>query len=168
MKNIVVAYDKAGVIGRDGELPWTGKLPADMKRFRDLTMGESIIMGRKTFESLPDHFRPLPGRQNIVLSLGEVAGTGFQIARSLEEAYELAEYEEVHVIGGGQIYTAALASVDRIYATEIDTLVEGGDTHFPPVHSNEWHETARESFEADDKNKCGYSFVTYLRNHPID
>lgn len=168
MKNIVVAYDKAGVIGRNGELPWAGKLPADMKRFRDLTMGESIIMGRKTFESLPERFRPLPGRQNIVLSLGEVAGTGFQIARSLEEAYALAEHDEVHIIGGGQIYTAALPTVDRIFATEIDTTVEGGDTYFPTMHSNEWHETAREDFSADEKNGFGYSFVTYLRNHPID
>jgi len=168
MKNIVVAYDKSGVIGRNGELPWAGHLPADMKRFRDLTMGESIIMGRKTFESLPERFRPLPGRQNIVLSLGEVAGTGFQIARSLEEAYALAEHEEVHVIGGGQIYAAAIPSADRIFATEIDTDVENGDTYFPTMHVNEWHETEREDFKANEKNTFNYSFVTYLRNHPID
>lgn len=168
MKNIVVAYDKGGAIGKNGELPWVGKLPADMKRFRDLTTGESIIMGRKTFESLPERFRPLPGRQNIVLSLGEVAGTGFQIARSLEEAYALAEHEEVNVIGGGQIYNAALPSIDRIYATEINTVVSDGDTYFPPMHSNEWHETEREDFVADKKNVFNYSFVTYLRNHPID
>lgn len=168
MKNIVVAYDKAYAIGRNGELPWVGQLPADMKHFRETTTGGSVIMGRKTFESLPENYRPLPNRQNIVLSMGVVAGAGFQIARSLDEAYALAKHEEIHVIGGGQVYEAAMSTVDRVYATEIDTLVAGADTYFPVMHSNEWHETGREDFPADDRNGYGYSFVTYLRNHPID
>ena len=168
MKNIVVAYDKGYVIGENGALPWAGHLPADMKRFREITTGDSVIMGRKTFESLPDSFRPLPGRQNIILSLGEVAGTGFQVAHSLDKAYALAEHEEVHVIGGGQIYKAAFDTIDRVYATEIDTVVEGADTYFPAMHSNEWHETEREAFPANERNMYGYSFVTYLRNNPID
>jgi dihydrofolate reductase len=168
MKNSIVGYDRGHAIGKNGGLPWAGQLPADMKRFRDLTMGDTVIMGRKTFESLPERFRPLPGRQNIVMSMGEVAGTGFQIARSLDEAYALAEHEEVHIIGGGQLYHAAINTVDRIYATEIHTIVEGADTFFPTIHVNEWHETERQDFKADERNKFAYSFRTYLRNHPID
>lgn len=168
MKNIIVAYDKDYAIGKKGELPWAGQLSADMKHFRTITMGDSVIMGRKTFESLPGSYRPLPGRQNIVLSLGEVAGTGFQIARSLDEAYSFAVHENIHVIGGGQIYDAAIGSVDRVYATEVNTVVEDADTFFSVMHSNEWHETEREIFPIDARNMYGYSFVTYLRNHPID
>jgi len=166
MKNIVVAFDRDHAIGRNGELPWAGQLPADMRRFREITMGDTVIMGRKTFESLPDNYRPLPGRQNIVLSLGEVAGTGFQIARSLEEAYSLATEEEIHVIGGGQVYEAALLTVDRIYATAIDTHIEGADAYFPSINNDQWDIIDERAFEADEKNAFGYSFITYLRNHP--
>ena len=171
MKNIVVAYDRNHAIGKNGELPWAGKMPVDMKRFKDITMGGTVIMGRKTFESLPESYRPLPGRQNVVLSLGEVAGTGFQIARSLDEAYSLAENEEIHVIGGGQIYEQALEldTIDRIYATEINTRVKGADTYFPFILDNEWTATDQLYHPgAGDKNAFGYSFITYLRNHPKD
>lgn len=169
MKNIVVAYDQNHAIGKNGELPWAGRMPADMKRFRDITMGGTVIMGRKTFESLPERFRPLPGRQNVVLSLGEVAGSGFQTARSLDEAYLLAENEEIHVIGGGQIYEQALDTVDRVYTTEINTKVVEADTYFPFLLDNEW--TATETLHhsgASDGNIYGYSFITYLRKHPIN
>jgi len=165
MKNIVVAYDRTHAIGRSGELPWAGQLPADMQRFRDITMGDAVIMGRKTFESLPERFRPLPGRQNIVLSLGEVAGKGFQVARSLDEAYELAESDEIHVIGGAQIYNLALDTADRIYSTEINTTVAGADAYFPYISRNEWTKTESHSFPEDEKNRFSYSFNTYLRNH---
>jgi dihydrofolate reductase len=165
MKNIVVAYDKGHAIGKNGELPWEGPLRADMAHFRDITMGDSVIMGRKTFESLPENYRPLPGRQNIILSLGEVAGTGFQVARSLDEAYALAEHEEIHVIGGGQIYDAAIDTVDRIYATEVNTVIQGADTYFPFLLSNEWTQTEHRSYPADEKNAYHYAFMTYLRNH---
>lgn len=168
MKSIVVAYDKARAIGKGGELPWAGALPADMQHFRDVTMGGSVIMGRKTFDSLPERFRPLPGRQNIILSLGEVAGTGFQVARSIEEAYALAETEDVHVIGGGQIYSAAMPFTEIIYATEIDTLVDHPDTYFPTIPVDDWHLESREDFLADGRNRFRHSFVTYLRNNPID
>jgi dihydrofolate reductase len=165
MKNIVVAYDKNHAIGKNGELPWVGKIPADMKRFRDLTLGHSVIMGRKTFESLPESYRPLPGRQNIVLSLGKVAGEGFQVATSLDEAYALAEHEEVNVIGGGQIYDLAIDSVDRIYATQINTVVEDPDTYFPFILDNEWTQAEFVSLPPDGKNAYKHSFITYLRNH---
>lgn len=165
MKNIVVGYDKIHAIGRGGDLPWAGDLPADMKYFRNITSGGSVIMGRKTFESLPKAFRPLPNRQNIVLSLGEVAGSGFQTARSLEEAYALAERDETYVIGGGRVYEQALPTVDRIYATEIDTVTDKADTFFPVLDPNEWTQQYKARYPADDTNKFGYAFVTYLRNH---
>ena len=165
MKNIVVGYDNINAIGRNGDLPWAGDLPADMKYFRTITSGGSIIMGRKTFESLPEAYRPLPNRQNIVLSLGEVAGTGFQIARSLDEAYALADREETYVIGGGAVYEQALHTVDRVYATEIDTTTEDADTFFPKLDPAEWTLEHKAQYRAYDANKYGYAFVTYLRNH---
>jgi len=169
MKSIVVAFDKNHAIGKDGDLPWAGEMPADMKRFRDLTMGDAVIMGRTTFESLPDSYRPLPGRQNIVLSLGRLAsGEGFQVAHSLEEAYSIAESDNVHVIGGGKVYEQALDTVDAIYATEINTAIDGADTYFPFLLSNEWTRTVELTAGANERNKYGYAFVTYLRNHPID
>jgi len=168
MKNIVVAYDTDYAIGGNGDLPWAGQIPADMKRFRDLTMGNAVIMGRTTFESLPESYRPLPGRQNIVLTLGRLAANeGFQVAHSLDEAYALAESEEVFVIGGGKVYAEAIDTVDRIYATEIYTKSPDVDTYFPvPLHSD-WTEVERRSFPSDERNKYRHSFVTYLRNHPI-
>lgn len=166
MKNIVVAFDENRVIGKDNDLPWAGVLKDDMVRFRQLTRGNTVIMGRKTFDSLPERMRPLPDRQNVVISLGLVAYTGVQIAHSLEEAYDLSYHDEVNVIGGGQIYELALPTVDRIYATEIETKVEDGDTFFPELDMNDWTEVERERFSANDRNKFGFSFVTYLRNHP--
>lgn len=165
MKNIVVGYDKLRAIGKDGELPWAGELPADMAYFRKITAGGTVIMGRKTFESLPEKFRPLPGRQNIVLSLGEVAGKGFQIARSLDEAYGLAERNETYVIGGGRVYEQALPTIDRIYATEIDMETVDADTFFPELEPNEWHQEHKAHYPASDANLFGYAFITYLRNH---
>jgi dihydrofolate reductase len=167
MKSIVVAYDENHVIGRGGELPWAGQLKDDMARFRSLTIGQTVIMGRKTYDSLPERMRPLPRRQSIVVSLGLTASNGFQIARSMDEAYDLATHA-INIIGGGQIYDLSLADVDQVHATEIATKVEGGDAFFPVMHSNEWHEIERQDFAADERNKYGYSFVTYLRNHPID
>jgi dihydrofolate reductase len=166
MKNIVVAFDENRVIGKDNDLPWVGALKDDMVRFRRLTRGGTVIMGRKTFDSLPERMRPLPERQNIVISLGLTACTGVQIARSLEEAYRLSYHDEINVIGGGQIYELALPTADRIYATEIETKTEGGDALFPEIDMNEWTEVEREQFSADDRNKFSFSFVTYLRNRP--
>lgn len=166
MKSIVVAFDTNRAIGRENDLPWAGEMPDDMRRFAALTRGKTVIMGRTTFESLPSKMRPLPHRQNIVLSMGMVAREGFQVAHSLEKAYGLADYD-VHVIGGGQIYNLALPSVNQVFATEIQTEVEGADTFFPQLSENVWHEVERENFQADARNTYGYSFVTYLRNHPI-
>lgn len=166
MNNSVVAYDQNRVIGKENDLPWEHHQKDDLRRFMQLTLGQAVVMGGNTFRSLPD-MQPLRDRQNIVLSKTTLERDGFQVARTLEEAYAMARHD-VYVIGGGQIYELALPSIDRIYATEIATEIEGGDTKFPVLHINEWHEEERQDFPANERNMYGYSFVTYLRNHPID
>ena len=157
---MVVAYDKHRAIGKNGDRPWAGgKMRSDMRRFRELTRGKTVIMGRRTYE-LDIGGRPLPNRQNIVLSRNEFAAPGVTVACSLAEAYEKATAEVV-VIGGGQIYTEALADVDTIYATEIDADIKG-DAFFPEL-SPDWRETSREHHEADEDNIYGYDFVTYTK-----
>ncbi|MDB5163371.1 MAG: dihydrofolate reductase [Candidatus Saccharibacteria bacterium] len=167
MKSIVVAYDSMRTIGRDGNLPWAGKMPADMQHFKDLTEGTSVIMGRKTYESLPEAYRPLPNRQNIVLSVSAAAIRGAIIARNLEEAYEYAG-ENAMVIGGAEIYQQALPTVDRVFATEIMHRTVKGDAFFPPLPASEWCMTDIQDFEADTRNKYDYSFVTYIRRNLVE
>ena len=168
MKSIIVAYDQNRVIGRENSLPWAGQLPDDMDHFREETHNTTVIMGRKTFESLPESVRPLPDRQNIILSLGEYSVRGVQIAHSLDEAFALAEYEEVNVIGGAQIYSLALPSVDRVVATEIETEVKDGDAYFPSLSDDEWTLFDYESFEKDGRNTLNFAFATYLRKHLLE
>lgn len=167
MKSIVVAYDNERTIGRNNQLPWAGQLPADMRRFKELTEKTSVIMGRHTFDSLPEAFRPLPYRQNIVVSLSRRAFAGALAATSLGDAFSQAD-SEVMVIGGADIYRQALPLVDRVYATEIDTHTEDGDTFFPEVSNDEWYVSEQQDFLADEHNRFAYSFVTYLRRNPID
>ncbi|MCJ7557076.1 MAG: type 3 dihydrofolate reductase [Gammaproteobacteria bacterium] len=157
--SLVVAMSENGVIGRDNALPW--HLPADLRQFKTLTLGKPIIMGRKTYESIG---RPLPGRQNIVLS----RDTGFQapgcdICTSLQQALVLAgNADEVMVIGGGALYEEVLVHADRIYLTEIHASIEG-DTRFPEIDPARWREIARERHAADERNSLDYSFVTLAR-----
>jgi len=167
MKSIVVAYDINRTIGREGQLPWMGKLPADLRHFKELTEGESVIMGRRTFDSLPENFRPLPNRQNIVLSLSAQAIYGVQVAHSLDEAYSLAG-DDAFVIGGAEIYAQALPTIDRIYATEIEHRTVNGDAFFPVLPQAEWCIDDIQEFDADARNKYNYSFVTYIRRNLID
>ncbi len=167
MKSIVVAYDHERTIGRDNQLPWAGQLPADMRRFKELTEGTSVVMGRKTFESLPESFRPLPRRQNIVVSLSQQAFVGAAAAHSLEDAFSQAD-SEIMVIGGAEVYRQALPMVDRVYATEIIVRTEDGDAFFPVLPHDEWGVSERQDFLADERNRFAYSFVTYLRRNPMN
>ena len=166
MTHIVVAYDKNRAIGRDGELPWAGKLPHDMARFKELTKGASVIMGRKTYESLPEQARPLPGRENIVLTLSQKAITGAVVARSLDEALKHASRTPI-IIGGESIFAQALPLTDTIFATEIDTVVTGADTYFPEINPSDWEQHDREFYPADNKNAFVHSFVTYERRRHV-
>ncbi len=159
MKRIIVAYDKNRMIGKNGELPWQGELPADMRHFRDITTGHTVVMGRKTFDSIG---RALPKRQNIVVSRSELQLESALVASSLEQAYGFAIDDDIYVLGGGEIYAQAIHDMDEIYATEINASFDG-DASFPPLDATIWSESSRQDFSPDDANRYGYSFVTYKK-----
>jgi len=159
MKNIIVAYDKNRGIGAANDLLWTRDLPADLRHFKELTTSHSIIMGRKTYESLG---RPLPNRQNIVISRDLESVEGFVVVRDLDEAYEVAEDQEIFVIGGWQIYKLAIDTVDELLVTEVDEIFNA-EVFFPEIDVHVWRETAREHHDKDESNKYDYDFVTYSR-----
>jgi dihydrofolate reductase len=158
MVSIVVAHSSNRVIGRDGGLPW--HLPADLRRFRELTSGCTVVMGRKTYESLPDAFRPLPNRRNVVLSTDPgYRAEGAEVMPSLEAALAACG-ERCFVIGGSATYEQALAHSDLVYATEIEGTVEG-DVLFPPLPESEWR--CVEQGEALRENGHTFSFKRYER-----
>lgn len=160
MKSMVVAYDKNRGIGADNDLLWQRDLPADLKHFRKLTIGKSIVMGRKTFESIGS--KPLPDRQNIVLSRTPAGVDKVITAGSLEAAYAIAQYPVV-VIGGESVFCEALPDVEVIYATEVDAEFPQASVFFPEINMNEWQEIAREHNDADEKNKYDFDFVEYRK-----
>ena len=157
--SIIVAAATNNVIGRDGELPW--RLPEDLKRFKQLTGGKPVIMGRLTYESIG---KPLPNRKNIVLSTRDGLNIdGCEVVDTLEAAIRLADgAEEVMVIGGGAVYAQMLPIADRIYMTRINVTVDG-DTFFPEIVGNEWQVVDRVDFPADESRQFGFSFVTLDR-----
>jgi len=158
MNSIVVAYDKNRGIGANNDLLWQRDLPADLKHFKELTTGKSIIMGRKTFESIG---RPLPHRENIIVSRSLPIPEGATVAHDLKGAYAKAT-EEIVIIGGASIYEQALADTDIVYATEVDAVFPEAEVFFPAL-GGRWHEIAREHHDADERNKYAYDFVTYER-----
>jgi dihydrofolate reductase len=157
---LILARARNGVIGRDNRLPW--RLPDDMRRFKALTLGKPVIMGRKTFESLPQ--KPLPGRTNIVLSHTlKVSDPAVLVAQTPLQALALARAQaptEIAIIGGAEVYAAFLPFAARIELTEIDADV-AGDTFMPAFAPQSWHETARAAHETPDGLK--YAFVTLAR-----
>jgi dihydrofolate reductase len=159
MISIIVAASENDVIGRQGELPW--RLSDDLKHFKALTMGKPIIMGRKTWESIG---RPLPGRQNIVVTRQRGFGAdGCDVVASLEDAVTAAgDADEIVVIGGSQIYALALPLAQRLYLTRVHADVEG-DASFPAVDATRWCLVADEHHEADDRNEHDFSFRVYDR-----
>lgn len=161
MKSILVAYDKNLGIGAKNDLLWQRDLPADLRRFKELTTNNAIIMGRKTYESIG---RPLPNRQNIVISRSPDTIEGATVVDSLHAAYEAVEPgKETFVIGGGQIYSLAIDTVDRIYATEVDALFDEADIFFPLIDDDVWEETNRAHHDSDERNLYNYDFVTFDR-----
>jgi dihydrofolate reductase len=155
---LVAAVARGGVIGRDGGLPW--HLPEDLARFRDLTTGHPVVMGRRTWESLPARFRPLPGRRNVVVTRNpEWRAEGAERAGSLEDALELLEDEgRAFVIGGAELYASALPVADELLLTELDLEVEG-DALFPAWDRDAFVEVSREERVAADGTPL--AFVTY-------
>lgn len=159
-KAIVVAYDQHRAIGAQDDLPWGRSLPADLARFKQLTTGGCVIMGRKTFESIGS--RPLPNRENIVVSSRPTGVSGVLTAVNPSSAYALSRYP-IFIIGGGQLYAAALPDTDIIYATEVHASFPGADTFFPPLDTTQWREVNRQHHPADERNAYAFDFVEYRR-----
>jgi dihydrofolate reductase len=154
---LIVARAENGVIGRDGKLPW--HLPEDLRRFKALTMGTSMVMGRKTFESLG---RLLPGRQHIVLTRDpDWQFEGAKVAHDVSSAQQLADEPRISVIGGAEVYRMFLPVADRIELTEVHST-PAGDTMLAPFAASEWQEVVRETRAAQD-GRPAYSFVTLVR-----
>ena len=155
---LIAALDRHRAIGRGNTLPW--HLPDDLKRFKALTQGHAVLMGRKTALSIG---RALPGRRNLVLThSGSAPYEGQEGVSSLGAA--LARVEGLlFVIGGGEIYAQTLPLAQRLHLTRVDTVVEGADTWFPPIDSSQWHEASCESHAADERHAFGFVFVDYER-----
>jgi dihydrofolate reductase len=155
--SMIVARSRNHVIGRDNQMPW--KISADLQFFKRVTMGHPVIMGRKTWESIG---RPLPGRRNIIVSRNmayEVSGG--ELVGSLDEALKsLSEFERVFVIGGEQLFTQAFPKADRLYITEIDLDIDGGDTFFEVPNASDWKEVERTPGSEGD---ITFSFITLER-----
>lgn len=159
--SLIVAIDEQRGIGKNGALPW--RLSSDLRRFRELTMGHHLIVGRKTFDSIG---RVLPGRQMIVVSRNALfAAEGILKTGSVREAFELAEQRgetEAFIIGGAEIYSQTLDLADRIYLTKVHATVEA-DTFFPNFNASDWREARTESHPADDKNQYQTTFCILER-----
>ncbi len=160
--SLIAAASENNVIGKGNALPWD--LPRELRYFRDTTRGKPVIMGRKTYDSIG---RPMPGRHNIVVSRD--AGlriAGCDTATSVEEAIALAQEDgagEIFVIGGEQLYRAALPLCDRIYLTRVHTVIEGGEAFFPAFDMTEWEEIKNEEHPADNENPLAYTIHVYQR-----
>lgn len=162
MIGIIVAYDKHRAIGKNGDLPWGRDLPADLARFKRLTIGGNVIMGRKTFESIGK--KPLPERENIVISSRPTGVAKVLTAVDLDSALALVRYK-TFIIGGAQVYAEALNNpeITKIYATEVQAEFPEADTFFPLLDMSQWQEVAREHHPADEKNVYDFDFVEYQR-----
>lgn len=159
---LIVAASENDVIGRGNQLPW--RLPADLRRFKSLTLGKPILMGRRTYDSIG---RALPGRTNLVLSRSAgFAPADCTVVATLDEARAaIASDSVLMVIGGAQIYRQCLPFASRIHLTLVHARIVDGDTFFDGWRGAEWRETFRERHEADASNSCAYSFVTLDRSH---
>ena len=156
--SIVVAIAENHAIGKDNKLLWY--LPNDLKHFKTITSGHTVIMGRKTYDSVG---KPLPNRRNIVVTRRHIDIHGCEVVNSLEAAVDLCKTEEeVFIVGGAEIYRQAMAITNKIYLTIVHQNFEG-DTYFPDIDKNIWIETERENHDPDEKNKLSYSFITLER-----
>jgi len=157
--SVVAAMDRNRLIGAGNRLPW--HLPADLKRFKSLTMGKPILMGRKTYESIG---RCLPGRTNIVVTSDmNYQAKGCHVVPTLATALvEANETDELLVVGGARIYEQMLPATQRLYMTLIDSVFEG-DAYFPMIDTHQWRSVAQEQHDADEENPYPYSFINYER-----
>ena len=156
--SLLAAVDRRNAIGKGNALPW--HLPDDLKRFKALTLGKPVLMGRKTAESIG---RALPGRRNLVLTRsGRVPFDGMEAVDSIDAALALAD-EELSVIGGGEVYALCLPRADRLHLTHVDTIVAGADAFFPAFDAGAWRVTHREAHAADERHAFAFEFIDYDR-----
>jgi dihydrofolate reductase len=155
---IVVAIASNYAIGKNNQLLW--HLPKDLKHFKDITAGGTVIMGRKTFDSVG---KPLPKRRNIVITRQDIKIEGCEVVKSIDEAIALCQDEaEVFIVGGAEIYHQAMHLTNRIYLTIVHHSFDA-DTFFPEIDYKDWKETAHEDHETDEKHAFAYSFITLER-----
>lgn len=160
MINIIVAINKKMGIGKDNKLLY--RIPNDMKRFKALTTGHTVIMGRKTFESLPKG--ALPNRRNIVLSRRDISFPNTECYHSLGEAIAACKPdEEIFIIGGSSVYAEAMPFADKLYVTEIDDTEKRADAFFPDIDSKIWKVMEEDSRPIDEKHAYRYAFIDYVR-----
>ncbi|HVM90512.1 MAG TPA: dihydrofolate reductase [Verrucomicrobiae bacterium] len=162
MVSMIVAASENGVIGRANQLPW--RLSRDLKNFKECTTGHTVIMGRKTFESIFARLgKPLPDRKNVVVTTNaDFKADGCVIVHSIEEAIEQTKGEEVFVIGGETIYRQALPFTDRLLLTTVHTTLEG-DAKMPDIHFDEWDLLSQEEWPKDEKNEYDATYQMYER-----
>jgi len=163
--SIIVAASENNIIGRKNDLPW--HLPADLKYFKETTMGHCVVMGRKNFESIPLKYRPLGGRTNIVITRQtDYKAEGAVVVNSIDAGIDYSRNKnetECFITGGGEIFAQSLKFCDRIYLTRIHAIIEG-DVHFPELNDKEWKEVSRKDVQPDEKNKYPFSFLVYERH----
>jgi dihydrofolate reductase len=155
--SLIAALDRRHAIGKGNALPW--HLPADLKRFKAITLGKPVLMGRKTAESIG---RVLPGRRNLVLTRSGAAPIeGMEAVDSIDAALACAD-DALCVIGGGEVYALCLPRATHLHLTHVDTIVEGADAFFPAFDANAWRPTWREAHPADDRHAFAFEFVDYV------
>ena len=155
MLSLIAAISENNCIGKDNSLPWN--IPEDMKHFKDITTGHIVLMGRNTWESIPEKFRPLPNRKNIVITrdIKYMVPKGVEVYSSIDEALEKYKKQDLFIIGGASIYKQTIEKADKLFITEVHQFVDG-DAFFPEIDKNVWQEVEREDHE-------GFSFVRYIR-----
>lgn len=162
--SIIVAVSENHVIGRNNNLIWN--LPADMKFFKEKTIGHHVLMGRKNFESIPEKYRPLPNRVNIVVSRKEIASTSdVKFVKDIESGIQLARNsgeEELFIIGGGEIYRQTMNMADKMYITRVHKSFDG-DTFFPEVDESVWKISSSVFRKADESNEFDMTYVEYTK-----
>jgi len=157
--SLIAALDRNYAIGRGGVMPW--HLPDDLKRFKQLTLGKPVLMGRKTALAIG---KPLPGRRNLVLTRSASAPfAGQETVASIASAIDIAQGAELAVIGGGEVYALALPAATHLHLTWIDTAAENADAFFPRFDASQWRQTARLAHPADARHEYAFTFVDYER-----
>ena len=158
MLSLIAAVAKNNCIGQSNRLPW--HIPEDLKRFKELTTGKIVLMGRKTWESIPEKFRPLPNRKNIIITRQKdySAPAGVEIYQDIDAALTAHPDQEIMVMGGAEIYRQTIDRAIKLYITEVNQTVDG-DVFFPEIDPTMWKEVERE-------NHAGFSFVKYNKNNP--